>query len=83
MKAWILIGVLLIGSLAGMGLAQNIININTATEAELVALPSIGPKTAKEIIKHRPYRNAQELQDRVKGIGPKTWKKIQRYVRFS
>ena len=82
MKAWILVMVLLFGGLGSWGLAQNIININTATEAELVALPSIGPKTAKEIIKHRPYRNAQELQDKVKGVGPKTWKKIQRYVRF-
>ena len=83
MRVWIVVMALLWGGLGTLALAQNTININTATEAELVALPSIGPKTAKEIIKHRPYRNAQELQDKVKGVGPKTWKKIQRYVRFS
>ncbi|MCS7069799.1 MAG: helix-hairpin-helix domain-containing protein [Meiothermus sp.] len=62
--------------------APRVINVNTATQAELEALPGIGPKIAREIIRNRPYRDAKELQARVKGIGPKTWEEIKRYVRF-
>ena len=35
-----------------------------------------------EIIKHRPYKNGQELQDKVKGIGPKTWADLKNRVTF-
>ncbi|MCX7782226.1 MAG: helix-hairpin-helix domain-containing protein [Meiothermus sp.] len=48
----------------------------------LLALPGIGPKIAREIIRNRPYHDAKELQARVKGIGPKTWENLKRYVRF-
>ncbi len=59
-----------------------VININTASKAQLEALPGIGPKIAAEIIKNRPYSNSQQLMDKVKGIGPKTWDEIKRWVRF-
>lgn len=59
------------------------VHINTATLAQLETLPGIGPKLAQEIIKHRPYKNAQELQSKVKGIGPAVWKKIAPYVLFN
>lgn len=59
------------------------VHINTATLAQLETLPGIGPKLAQEIIKHRPYKNAQELQSKVKGIGPVVWKKIAPYVLFN
>ncbi len=59
-----------------------VLNINTASQAQLEALPGIGPKIAREIIRNRPYRDAKELQAKVKGIGPKTWEEIRRYVRF-
>lgn len=59
-----------------------IININTASQAQLEALPGIGPKIAREIIRNRPYRDSRELQTKVRGIGPKTWEEIKRYVRF-
>jgi len=58
------------------------VHINTATLAQLETLPGIGPKLAQEIIKHRPYKNAQELQSKVKGIGPAHWKQIAPYVLF-
>ena len=58
------------------------VNVNTATQRELETLPGIGPKIALEIIKHRPYRNGQELQDKVKGIGPKTWNDIKNLITF-
>ena len=58
------------------------VNINRATQAELETLPGIGPKIAREIIKNRPYKNGQELQDKVKGIGPKTWADLKNRVTF-
>jgi competence protein ComEA len=45
-----------------------LININTATAAELEALPGIGPVIARRIIVGRRYRSVDDL-DRVKGIG--------------
>ncbi|MCS7058559.1 MAG: helix-hairpin-helix domain-containing protein [Meiothermus sp.] len=58
------------------------VNVNTATLAQLETLPGVGPKLAAQIIQHRPYKNAQELRAKVKGIGPKLWASIKPYVRF-
>ena len=49
------------------------VNLNTATEAELEALPGIGPATAKAIVVHRrdkgPFARVDDLLN-VPGIGP-------------
>lgn len=37
------------------------INVNTAGQKELEALPGIGPVYAQNIIEHRPYSNVEEL----------------------
>ncbi len=58
------------------------VNVNSASLKDLETLPGIGPKIATEIIKNRPYKNGKELQTKVKGIGPKVWKDIQKYVLF-
>lgn len=55
------------------------LDINTATAAELEALPGIGPKTAAAIIAGRPYSSVEDLL-RVKGIGPATLEKLRPYV---
>ena len=51
------------------------ININAATEGELIRLPRIGPALAKRIMAYRqkngPFHSTQELRN-VKGIGEKT-----------
>jgi competence ComEA-like helix-hairpin-helix protein len=55
------------------------INVNTATAAELEALPGIGPVLARRIVEGRPYRSIEELE-RVKGIGKKRLEEIRAVV---
>ncbi len=38
------------------------VNLNTASESELDALPGIGPVTAQKIISNRPYSQVSDLQ---------------------
>ena len=54
-------------------------NVNTATEAELEALPGVGPVIARRIIEGRPYRSVEDLE-RVKGIGKKRLDEIRPLV---
>ncbi|HEV3408953.1 MAG TPA: helix-hairpin-helix domain-containing protein [Chthoniobacterales bacterium] len=51
------------------------LDANTATSAELLAIPGIGPEITKRIIAARPFRSADELRN-VKGIGPKKYERI-------
>lgn len=43
------------------GASTSVININTASEAELDSLPGIGAVTAQKIISNRPYQTVDEL----------------------
>lgn len=59
--------------------SQQLININTATEAELDVLPGVGPSTAEAIVADReengPFSNIEDLM-RVSGIGEKKFEKL-------
>ncbi|NOX81326.1 MAG: helix-hairpin-helix domain-containing protein [Deltaproteobacteria bacterium] len=59
------------------------VNINTAGVRELTTLPGIGPAKAKAIVLYRKtngqFKNTKELI-RVKGIGPKLMKKIEKEI---
>jgi competence protein ComEA len=59
--------------LAGVAAAQTRVNVNTATEAELLTLSGIGPARARAIIAHReqhgPFTSIDALTQ-VSGIGP-------------
>jgi competence protein ComEA len=62
------------GSAAGAGSAAGgRVNLNTAGESELDALPGIGPVLAQRIVDHRstrgPFTSVEQLDD-VPGIGP-------------
>jgi competence protein ComEA len=59
--------------------AGPMVNINTATAAELEQLPGIGARVAARIVEYRtkkgPFRKAEELMN-VQGIGEKSFLKI-------
>ena len=50
--------------------------VNTATEAQLAAVPGVGTKIAAAIVRARPFKNSADLIKRVKGIGPKNYVKL-------
>ena len=60
--------------------AGGLVNLNTATAAELELLPGIGPALAEAIIEYRdgngPFETLEELMD-VPGIGPAKFEGVQ------
>jgi len=63
--------------------APAVININTATAAELDALPGIGAKTAARILEYRqkngPFKKVEELMN-VRGVGEKNFLKLKAQI---
>jgi competence protein ComEA len=54
------------------------VNLNTATAAELEALPGVGPSKAKAIVDYRsahPFQSVEELMN-VRGIGEATFEDL-------
>ena len=63
--------------------AVAVVNLNTATAAQITALPGIGPATAQRIIEFREKNNGfkkiEELMN-VRGIGEKSFLKLKPLV---
>jgi len=69
-----------LGLAAGSVLAAGaLVDINTADQKTLESLPGVGPATAKEIVKGRPYKSVDDLAN-VKGLGKSKLEKIKPLV---
>lgn len=58
------------------------IDLNSASEADLMRLPGIGPKRAAAILSlrsKRPFRRVWEIR-RVRGIGKKSFKRLLPFI---
>ena len=60
-----------------------LVNLNTATAADLEKLPGIGPATAARIVEYRqkngPFKKTEELMN-IQGIGEKSFLKLKTLV---
>jgi competence protein ComEA len=56
-----------------------VVNLNTATQAQLETLPGVGPRAAERILEYRqkagPFKKVEDLMN-VKGIGEKSFLKL-------
>ena len=63
--------------------ATKVVNLNTATQADLESLPGIGARTAERILEYRQkngsFKKIEELMN-VKGIGEKSFLKLKPLV---
>ena len=61
------------------GAGGALINVNSASPAELETLPGIGPSKAAAIIANRPFDSIDDLE-RVPGIGAKTMEQLRELI---
>jgi len=63
---------------------EKIVNINTATEAELTSIPGVGSSTAEKIITYRKengkFKQVEDIKN-VSGIGEKKFEAIKVYIK--
>ena len=62
--------------------AAGVVNINTATEAQLELLPGIGPSKARAVVRYRTRRKFRATHEliRVRGIGRKTYRRLRAHL---
>lgn len=69
------------GGKAGVVGVTSKVNINTASQSDLEALPGIGPVTASKIISERPYQSIEELVNK-KIVSKSVFEKIKDQIIF-
>ncbi|TPV92309.1 MAG: helix-hairpin-helix domain-containing protein [Myxococcales bacterium FL481] len=57
-----------------------VVDVNSASAAELATLPGVGPAIAGRIVAERPFARVRELL-RVRGIGPVRLQRLSSRVR--
>jgi competence protein ComEA len=79
----ILTGLAILLLTATAALAEGVVNINTASESQLMLLPRVGPSLAKKIVDYRSsngeFKAPEELV-MVPGVGDKTYELMAPYV---
>ena len=64
---------------AAAAVPTEVVNLNSATAAQIATLPGIGPKTADLVVQYRvkngPFKKIEEIMN-VRGIGEKSFLKI-------
>jgi Helix-hairpin-helix motif len=62
-----------------------VLDVNTAPELVLAALPHVGPALVRRLVaarNERPFTSLEDLKDRVRGVGPVTLARLTPYLRF-
>lgn len=85
---WVVVAVLTLAASGAMAKpavkkeVTGVVNLNTATAAQLDLLPGVGQKAAKRIIEHRaktPFAKVDDL-NKVKGFGAKKLEKLKPFL---
>ncbi len=65
-------------------LPPTLLNLNKATQVELMTLPGIGPTLAQRIVRYReengPFADVSEIKE-IPGIGEKRYERIKQWIR--
>ena len=57
------------------------INLNTASDADILSIPGLGQKMLREFKEYRPYRSIEQFRKEIgKYVGPKEVARLERYV---
>ena len=57
------------------------INLNTATDADILSIPGLGQRMLREFKEYRPYRSIEQFRKEIgKYVGPKEVARLERYV---
>lgn len=77
--AWLIRDVRDVAESFGPSEGSLVVNINTASQAELISVPGIGPTRAAQVVAGRPYESVDEL-DKIAGIAGKTLDSLRPFV---
>lgn len=89
MKQWLLISMLalLVSTVSTPSWAQEAVDVNTASPAQLESLPGIGAKIAGEIVREReengPFSSTEDLQQRVASVTNSVMSKAKAQLRVA